>query len=93
MFQYYNEAYERGVRATGEIHPNMDRLCLNTAIHHEEMGDYYKAYEWFRKWYEIALDLYGAEHPKSRRPVDTLREPMYRRIAQEKGDKVPELPS
>lgn len=41
--------------------------------------------------YENCRDLYGIEHSRSTRSVNTLREPMYRRIAQEKGDRVPDL--
>ena len=42
--------------------------------------------------HENCRDLYGLEHPRAHRTVNTLQEPMYRRIAQEKGVAVPSLP-
>ena len=82
---------ELGLKTVGPVHVMMDRLLLNMAIYYEEIGDYYKAYELFYRWYEAVNDIYGPQHPKSARPVNTLREPMYRRIALEKGNAVPEL--
>ncbi len=38
-------------RVIGKLHPSLDRLYLNCGIYYEEIGDYYKAYEYFRKWY------------------------------------------
>ena len=43
--------------------------------------------------YENCRDLYGVEHPRSARTISTLREPMYQRIAQERGETVPQMPS
>ena len=37
-------------RVIGKLHPSLDRLYLNEGIYYEETGDYYKAYEYFRKW-------------------------------------------
>ena len=79
-------------RLVGDLNVAMDRLLLNMAIYYEEMGDYYKAYELFLRWFNICKDLYGLQHPKTRRPINTLREPMYKRIAQEKGCAVPDMP-
>ena len=42
-----------------------------------------------RKWHTLCCDLYGPEHPRTKRPTTALQEPTYRRIAQERGDKVP----
>ena len=70
----------------GPINPSMDRLYLNMAIYYEEQGDVYKAYDFFRKWYLVGRELFGLQHPKTRRPINTLNEPMYRRIAEERGD-------
>ncbi len=77
----------------GEIHVAVDRLSLNMAIYYEETGDYLTAYHYFHKWYEVCIDLYGAEHPKTARPINTLREPMYRRIAEEMENSIPDLPT
>ena len=93
LLQAYSDALETLLPLVGELSTSVDRLYLNIAIYHEEVGDYYLAYEFFRKWYHLCNDLYGPQHPKSLRPVNTLREPMYRRIAAEKGHEVPDLPS
>ena len=88
--QCYKEAEEIILQAVG-LHVALDRLLLNMAIYYEESGDYVQAFTLFRRWYESCIELYGAKHPKSQRPVNTLREPMYRRIAQEKDIPIPEL--
>ena len=90
-FKSYKEAEEILIQSVGTAHVAYDRLLLNMAIYYEESGDYYKAFELFRKWYECCIELFGDTHPKSQRPVNTLREPMYRRIATERGVSVPDL--
>ena len=67
----------------------MDRINLNMAIYYEESGDYTKSYEYFRKCYTLACELYGRDHVKTQRSINTLREPMYQRMAMQKGFKVP----
>ncbi|CAD5125807.1 DgyrCDS14011 [Dimorphilus gyrociliatus] len=89
----YTTAIEMLTLAGGELNINLDRCYLNTAIYYEETGDYYKAYEYFQKWYHIGIALYGEVHPRNVRCINTLREPMYKRIALEKGDKVPQFPA
>ena len=71
----------------------MDRLYLNMGIYYEELGDYYQAYTHFYQWFENCRDMYGISHPRVTRSITTLREPMYRRIAQEKGVAVPDFPT
>ncbi|ELU16710.1 hypothetical protein CAPTEDRAFT_199173, partial [Capitella teleta] len=89
QIEFYLEAYQRGLNSTGMLHVNMDRLLLNMAIYYEDVRDYDKAYETFYQWYLVSRDLYGDDHPKSKRPLNTLREPQYRRIAEQKGKPVP----
>ena len=55
------------------------------AIYYEELGDYYKAFDCFIHWFDICCEMYGFEHPRTGRSISTLREPMYKRIAQERG--------
>ena len=93
FFQAYKEALDLGLRVVGENHPTIDRLYLNMAIHYEEIGNYDLAYAHFRKWYGVCCELYGRQHPKTRRPISTLTEPRYRRLAEQNGDDVPEMPS
>ena len=77
------------LRVYGFLHPSFDRLYLNLGIAHEESGDYYKAFHSFRRWFDSCRELYGYEHSKTRRPINTLNEPMYRRIAAELNVEVP----
>lgn len=88
----YKTAIEMLTLAGGETNLNLDRCYLNTAIYYEEVGNYYEAYKYFLKWFQIGIALYGEGHPRNARCINTLREPMYRRIAEEKGNKVPEHP-
>jgi hypothetical protein len=90
--QAYFEAEEILMRVTGRLHISVDRLYLNLGIAHEEAGDWSKAYDSFYKWYEVCRDLYGSNHTKTRRPISTLHESAYRRIAEERGVAVPSFP-
>jgi len=89
--QTYTEAEEILLRVTGLLHPSIDRLYLNFGIAYEETGDYYKAFDYFHRWFEVCRDLYGLQHSKTKRPISTLREPMYRRIAGERSVEIPEF--
>ena len=89
LWQTYSEAEEILLRVTGLLHPSIDRLYLNFGIYYEESGDYYKAFDYFHRWFEVCRDLYGLQHNKTRRPISTLNEPMYRRIASECSVKIP----
>lgn len=89
VWQAYNEAEEILLRVYGFLHPSIDRLYLNLGIAHEESGDYYKAFHYFHRWFDNCRDLYGLEHSKTRRPISTLNEPMYRRIATELSVDIP----
>ena len=89
LFQTYAEAEEILLRVTGLLHPSIDRLYLNYGIAYEESGDYYKAFDYFYRWFEVCRDLYGLQHSKTKRPISTLNEPMYKRIASERGVEIP----
>ena len=89
VIQTYVEAEEILLRVTGLLHPSVDRLYLNLGIAHEDLGDYYKSFDYFRRWFEVCRDLYGLQHSKTKRPISTLNEPMYRRIADELSLPVP----
>lgn len=93
MSQAYFEAEEILMRVTGRLHISVDRLYLNLGIAFEESGDYQKAYDSFYKWYEVCKDLYGSNHTKTRRPISTLHEAAYVRIAGERGVEVPQQPA
>ncbi|XP_077982009.1 telomerase protein component 1-like [Glandiceps talaboti] len=82
----YEEAMELCVQAYGEYHVLMGRLLLNTGIYYEDSGSYYKAYDYFKRWRHTTEEIYGFEHPKTKRAIETMEEPMYARIAREVGD-------
>ncbi|CAH1785090.1 unnamed protein product [Owenia fusiformis] len=90
QIKFYKEAEAKILQSAGELNVSYDRLLLNMAIYYEEMGDYNTAYAKFYKWYEVCKDFYGIHHAKVARSINTLREPMYKRLAQEKGVPVPE---
>ena len=72
----------------GDYHPLMGRINHNLGICYEIEGDYYKAYACFSQNYKISVEVYGGDHIKAQRTRKILQEPMYRRIAIEKGDEV-----
>ncbi len=79
------------MRSKGELYYKLSRLYVNEAIYYEETGAYASAYDHFLKWHTLNRELYGLHHPYTIRTIQTLREPMYRRIAAKKGHEVPEL--
>jgi len=81
------------MRVTGRLHISVDRLYLNLGIAFEESGDREKAYDNFYRWFELCKDLYGSQHTKTRRPISTLNETAYVRIAEQRGIEVPKLPT
>jgi tetratricopeptide (TPR) repeat protein len=85
----YLEAEEILLRVTGLLHISVDRLYLNLGIAYEETGDLHAAYRSFYKWFEVCKDLYGLGHTKTRRPISTLNEFNYKRIAEELGNEIP----
>ena len=74
---------------TVELHTAVARVYLNIAIWHEEEGDIPKAYEYFRGAFNTSKELFGIDHPKTARHIDTLREPTYRSMAARTGNPVP----
>ena len=88
----YTEALDMVVRTAGELNVKTTRLYLNIGIHWEEKGDYEKAFDFFYKWFEVCRDLYGEDHPRTSRPLETLYEHMYQRIAHNRKIKLPKAP-
>jgi hypothetical protein len=88
--QLYSEAEELCKQAYGEYHPLMARINLNTGIVYEDNGEHQKSYDYFRRNLTVALEVYGKEHSRAQRSLGIMREPMYARIARERGDVFPE---
>ena len=78
------------MRTAGPMHFSLLRVYLNQGIYHEEKREYYKAFNLFTKWNELMIELYGRNHPTTKRSIDCLREPMYIQIANSRGVAVPE---
>ncbi|KAK2172234.1 hypothetical protein NP493_979g00007 [Ridgeia piscesae] len=85
----YKEAQTLALRVVGENNTTTNRLYVNMAIYYEEVGNYDLAYDYFRKWYDVSCELYGKQHPITGRPIKTLKESVYRRIAATRGDDIP----
>ncbi|XP_070563916.1 TPR repeat-containing protein DDB_G0287407-like [Ptychodera flava] len=83
----YEDAMDLCIQTYGEYHVLVSRLLLNTGIYYEDSGDYYTAYKYFKRWRHTTEEVFGLEHPKTKRAIDTLEEPMYSRIARELGDR------
>ena len=80
------------LRTVGEICHSMTRVYLNIGVYHEDNMDYSQAFQYFYKWYQLIVELYGKEHTRSIRAIDTLREPIYARYCRRDGLDIPELP-
>ncbi|XP_073234620.1 TPR repeat-containing protein DDB_G0287407-like isoform X1 [Porites lutea] len=79
-----NRSFELCLKTYGEKHMLMLRLYLNIGILYEDNRDYQKAYDYFVKWHETCQEVLGPSHPKTGRARDTLNEPMYVRIREQR---------
>ena len=93
FFQMYTKALDIVVRTAGELNVKATRLYLNIGIHWELKRDYEKAFDFFYKWFEVCRDLYGEDHPRTSRPLETLYEYLYQRIAHKRKIKLPKAPA
>ncbi len=80
---------DKALPIAGEISHAVNRLHGNMAIAYEDINNYDKAFELFRSTYDISLELFGADHPKTKQKVSVLRENRYSRMAQQAGLTVP----
>ena len=89
-FQLHKEAMDLCQTYYGDYHPLIGRINHNLGICHEQQGDYYKAYDCFSTNYKNSVEVFGSGHVKSQKTLRIIQEPMFRRIASERGDTVPE---
>ncbi len=89
LFQTYEEALAKAIPIAGEISHVVSRLQINMAIYWEEDANFDKAFDLFRAWYVTSKELYGIDHPKTKRALDTIREPRYSMMAHQRGMDVP----
>ena len=64
---------------------------FQVAIWYEETGDTNTAYDYFRKWYDLMKEMFGANHPRTHRAIRTLNEPTYYNIGKRRGDVIPQI--
>ncbi|XP_074662841.1 TPR repeat-containing protein DDB_G0287407-like [Tubulanus polymorphus] len=83
--QLYDEAMEKSMICYGENSLLTARIFINRGIYYEESRDYYEAFNHFYSHYRIVKELYGEDHVKVSRAKNILMEPMFKRIANEKG--------
>ncbi|XP_070564527.1 uncharacterized protein [Ptychodera flava] len=82
----YQEAEELCLQVYGENSVLSGRLLMNTGILVEEMGNYEEAYTYFSRAFRNKVEVYGLDHPQTHRGIRLLEEPMYKRIAQSRGE-------
>ena len=91
--QAFKEALHLGLRVNGE------KSHITGAIYYQMMMYYIAtenvklAYEYTRKCYDVCLEVFGIEYVQTIATVAILNEPMFVRMAEERGDDVPEMPS
>ena len=79
------------LRTVGEIHHSMTRVYINLGVYHEDCRNYKEAFDYYYKFHLLVVQLYGENHPKVTRSVETLNEPFYARICRQKGIPVPTI--
>jgi len=77
LFQIYKETTEKCKELLGRFNPYMTRLCYNHALVYEDEKKYREAYTSCREAYDVALEVYGENHSKTRQYLDMLEEPTY----------------
>ncbi|XP_065653579.1 TPR repeat-containing protein DDB_G0287407-like isoform X2 [Hydra vulgaris] len=89
--KYYKEKKEQlmksldlCLKAYGETHMLYTRLCLNIGIFYEDNKQLNEAYDYFVKWDNVTTKVLGLNHPKSIRCKETLAEPAYVAIREER---------
>ncbi|XP_077981357.1 telomerase protein component 1-like [Glandiceps talaboti] len=82
----YQEAEELCLQVYGENSVLSGRLLMNTGILVEEMGNYEEAYNYFSRAFKNKVEVYGLDHPQTLRAIRLIEEPMYKRIAQSRGE-------
>ncbi|CAD5123503.1 DgyrCDS11845 [Dimorphilus gyrociliatus] len=87
--KFYDLALEMLTQNGGDMNLQIHRLYLNYGIYYEDIRSYEKAYDMFRKWYDLGIELFGFTHPKVKRAIETLNEPIYHRIARIRKDPIP----
>ncbi|XP_072035865.1 TPR repeat-containing protein DDB_G0287407-like isoform X2 [Amphiura filiformis] len=82
QLEYYLLSRDQCQQAYGDSCKLMTRIISNTGIYFEDKNDYYTAYEYFVKWYEVSKEVFGENHPKTKSAKSCLSEPRYQRIRQ-----------
>ncbi|XP_077998733.1 TPR repeat-containing protein DDB_G0287407-like [Glandiceps talaboti] len=80
QLQFYELALEQCQQAYGDNCKLMTRLTSNIGIYYEDNGDYQTAYDHFKQWYQVSVEVFGENHPKTVIAQKCLNEPMYSRI-------------
>ncbi|XP_057298417.1 TPR repeat-containing protein DDB_G0287407-like isoform X1 [Hydractinia symbiolongicarpus] len=78
------KAFELCLKAYGKGHMLYVRLCLNIGILYEDDRQFGKAYDYFVQWDVACKEVLGPSHPKAIRAKDTLNEPMYKRMREQR---------
>jgi len=91
QLKLYKEAMELCSRVYGEFSLLASRLYINIGIVYEENKDYFKAFDYFKKWSKVTELVFGPDHPKSLRAKGVLREPRYVIIATHLKNRNPSL--
>nr|XP_047125336.1 TPR repeat-containing protein DDB_G0287407 [Hydra vulgaris]XP_047125337.1 TPR repeat-containing protein DDB_G0287407 [Hydra vulgaris] len=78
------KSLELCMKAYGESHMLYVRLCLNIGILYEDDRQFNEAYDYFVKWDKATSEVLGPNHPKTIRAKETLEEPTYVRIREQR---------
>ncbi|XP_072024365.1 LOW QUALITY PROTEIN: TPR repeat-containing protein DDB_G0287407-like [Amphiura filiformis] len=77
----YKEALDLCLQVFGEMSVLSSRLFTNTAILYEECGMKEDAYDYFMRAKKVKVEVFGEDHPQTKRVLRVLEEPMYNNIA------------
>ncbi|XP_072023611.1 telomerase protein component 1-like [Amphiura filiformis] len=80
--KFYSEAEEMCLQAYGDYSVLTSRILLNKGIMYEDKRNYVKAYEYFIKWQDVCVEVFGYHHPLSNDVSNCLAEARYARVKQ-----------
>lgn len=82
QIELYEKSREQCQQAYGEQCKLMTRIMSNTGIYYEDRRDFYTAYDYFVKWKDLSIEVFGENHPRTISATNCLSESTYRQIAQ-----------
>ncbi|EDV28707.1 Telomerase protein component 1 [Trichoplax sp. H2] len=85
QLETYKKAYNLCKQAYGDDHILMLRIQNNMGIMYEHKKEYQLAYQHYKRWYEICINVLGPKHPKTTMAYKVLLQPKFKNMTNEQN--------